>query len=146
MKRWILTVVAGAVACAGSTAALALDQAKYAALTAGAKDCEWCDLAGAKLSNSDLSEANLSGADLTGADLSGADLRKVDFSGADLTGANVDGADLSRANLAGADVNQVDLTKAVLTDARLETAYCDWATKFPAGSPFECVGVTVERK
>lgn len=146
MRRWILMVATGAIACAGSTAAPALDQTRYVALTTGAKDCAWCDLVGAKLSGSNLSGADLSGADLTGADLSGANLRKVDFSGADLTGVNVDGADFSGANLAGADVDQVDLSKAVLTGARLETAYCDWATKFPAGSGLACVGVTVERK
>lgn len=146
MNRWKLAIAAGLMACVGSTAALAADQAKFQALKDGAKACEWCDLSGARLSKFKLSGADLSGANLTGADLSGADLRNVDLSGADLTGANVNGADLSNANLAGADIDQVDLSKAVLEGARLETANCDWATKLPAGSRLACVGVTIERK
>jgi len=146
MNRLVFLAVAGLVAGVGSTAALAVDQAKFDSLRNGAKACVWCDLSGAKLAKFKLTGVDLSGANLTGADLSGADLRNVNFTGADLTGVSVSGADFSGANLAGADIDQVDFSAAIMKDAMLETANCDWATKLPAGSGLACVGVTIERK
>ena len=46
----------------------------------------------------------------------------------------------------GAELDQVDLSGAVLSDVQLDTAYCDWATKLPAGLDVACVGVSIQRK
>lgn len=146
MKRQTLLLAAGLLMFAGATDAYAYDELKYQAVKNGKKICQWCNLKGADLRKIKLSGVDLSGSDLTGANLAGAALTKVDLSGADLTSANVAGADLSDANLKGAEMDQVDLSGANIKGAQIETAYCDWGTKFPANSGFVCAGVTIQRK
>jgi hypothetical protein len=77
------------------------------------------DLIGANLRGADLRGADLRGAYLIGADLRRADLRLADVTGADLRGARLGGADLSRTLF--------------LTQAQLEAATGDAATRLPAG-------------
>ena len=146
MKRLNSLIAASLITFAGTTGALAFDPLKYQAVQNGQRDCAWCDLSGANLSNIDLAGADLSGADLTEADLSGADLRNADLTGTDLTAAVLDGTDFTGVDFKGADLDQVDLTRAVLVGAKLEQANCDWATKFPENSGLSCVGVTIARK
>jgi uncharacterized protein YjbI with pentapeptide repeats len=145
MKRWTLLIAASLIALAGPTAATAFDQAQYAAVKGGSKDCPWCNLSGANLTNVDFSGGDLSGADFTGADLTGARLANVNLTGADLTGANLTGAILSGADFTLADLDQVDVSAAVWKNAKLEKANCDWATKLPEASNLSCLGVTIER-
>ncbi len=146
MKHWSMLFAAGLIAITGSTAAQAFEQSKVQAVKDGQKSCLWCDLNGADFTKISLSGTDLSGADLTGANLTGVKFRNVDLTGADLTGAILRNADLTGTNLKGADLDQVDLSTAILVDAKLETANCDWATKFPRGSGLTCAGVTVMRK
>ncbi|WP_051711259.1 pentapeptide repeat-containing protein [Streptomyces sp. NRRL S-350] len=77
------------------------------------------DLFGARLRGADLKGANLRGALLVAADLSGADLRLADLIGADLRDADLAGADLT--------------TALYLTQAQLDAARGDAATRLPAG-------------
>jgi uncharacterized protein YjbI with pentapeptide repeats len=115
------------------------------------------DLRNADLRNADLIAAQLiavnfkDGADLSGADLSRAHLSRADFSSANLSRANLTGADLSGgailregavlanadlrgANLTGANLKSADLTGAIgLTQAQIDSALTDNATKLPAG-------------
>ncbi len=77
MKRMNSLIAAGLISVAGATGALAYDPSQYQSVQNGQRDCAWCDLSGANLSNIDLAGADLSGADLTEADLSGADLRNA---------------------------------------------------------------------
>ncbi|HEX3782075.1 MAG TPA: pentapeptide repeat-containing protein [Pseudonocardiaceae bacterium] len=77
------------------------------------------DLAGARLSGADLRGANLRGAYLIAADLRGADLHTADLTGADLRDADLSGADLG--------------TAVFLTQAQLNSARGDAATRLPAG-------------
>ena len=87
------------------------------------------DLHGADLSNVNLQNADLHHAGLQRADLAGADLRGADLRGADLTGANLEGVDLTGTDLAGAV-----LTRARgLTQAQVDTAFCDARTVIPPG-------------
>ena len=143
MKRWNLLIATSLITLAGTTGAMAFDQAQVQAVRDGQDACLWCDLSGANLANVTLTGVDLTGADLTGADLSGAVLREADLTGADLTSAILAGADLSGAVFTGADLDQVDLSDVVFAGARIENANCDWATKFPEGSGLICMGVTV---
>lgn len=146
MKPWTLLIATSLIIAAGATEVPAFEKAQYQAVKSGQKGCLWCDLSGANLTGLNLAGGDLTGADLTGADLTGVDLTNVDLTGADLTGAILTRAVLTGTNFTGADLDQVDLTGAVLTGASLEKANCDWATKFPEGAGFSCVGVTIERK
>ncbi|MGY1605352.1 pentapeptide repeat-containing protein [Geodermatophilus sp. SYSU D00815] len=83
-----------------------------------------CDHRGADLVGRQLRRADLRGADLRGAYLIGADLRAADLRSADLIGADLRGADLSGADLTGA---------LFVTQAQLESARGDAATRLPAG-------------
>lgn len=146
MKSTRSLITASVLVLSAGTPVRAYDEVQYASLKGGEPACLWCDLSGADLRNVNLSGTDLSGANLTGANMSGAVLIQSDLSGADLTGALVSGADFSGSRLAGAELDQVDLSKAKLAGAVIESAYCDWATRFPEGSDFVCSGVTVERK
>jgi len=77
------------------------------------------DLTGAKLARADLRAANLRGARLIAADLRGADLRCADVIGADFRDADLRGADLTGCLF--------------LTQAQLDSAKGDAATRLPAG-------------
>ena len=145
MKRLNMLIAASLFTVAGATGAQAFDPTHYAAVKAGQKSCQWCDLSGANLKKVNFTGADLTGTNFTGADLTNVNLTNADLTGADLTGVVVTGAVLTGAKFLGADLDQVDLTGAVLTGARLENANCDWATKFPADSGLSCVGVTIER-
>ena len=146
MKRQTLLIAAGLMVLTGMTEANAFDNAKYQAVKAGKQDCPFCDLSGADFTGVKITGVDLSGANLTDANLSGAAFTKVDLSGADLTAVTVKGTDFSDSNLKGADLDQVDLTKAVLVGTKLESAYCDWATKLPEITGMVCEGVAIQRK
>ncbi|MFI7383909.1 pentapeptide repeat-containing protein [Streptomyces sp. NPDC049813] len=83
------------------------------------KNHRGADLVGARLRAADLRGATMRGALLVAADLTGADLRSADLIGADLRDARLNGADLTGA--------------VFLTQAQLEAARGDGATKLPAG-------------
>jgi uncharacterized protein YjbI with pentapeptide repeats len=113
-------------------------------IKAGERDCRGCDLHGA-----DLSNQCVKGGDLTGANfervkalymcMSMANFTNVNFRNADLTGANLAHSNLSGADLTGAvlDITSIkgaDLSRSVgLTQAQLDQACADTATKVPAG-------------
>lgn len=86
------------------------------------RECQWCDLRGARISGANLSGGDLSGANLTEANLSDADLSGANLSTAylrnsDLTGANLSTAFLGKTNLSGAKLNNANLSGATLTGA-----------------------------
>lgn len=82
----------------------------------------------------DLRGATLAGADLRGADLRRASLRGAVLLGADARGARLRGADLTGADLRGARLGGADLGGALfVTQAQLESATGDAATRLPAG-------------
>jgi hypothetical protein len=87
------------------------------------------DLHGADLRNVNLQNADLHHAGLQRADLAGADVRGADLRGADLTGANLEGAELTGADLAGAVLSRAR----GLTQAQVDTAFCDAQTVIPPG-------------
>jgi uncharacterized protein YjbI with pentapeptide repeats len=125
----------------------------------GGASCSGCNLFQAELSGLEARGLNLSRARLRQADLSlvvlnrtrfdGADLRDVEayggvFSGSSFAGANLtnasfvgtylDGADFSGANLTGVNFSGASLERARgLTQARLDQACGDEATRLPAG-------------
>jgi uncharacterized protein YjbI with pentapeptide repeats/DNA-binding response OmpR family regulator len=106
-------------------------------------------LAEARLDGSDFRYATLSAANLGGANLGvaafrhaklnlsnleGTVLRGTDLSGASLGGARTAGADFKGAIMMGADLRDADLSKAEnLTQAQIDKAICDKATKLPPG-------------
>ena len=106
-------------------------------------------LAEARLDGSDFRYATLSAANLGGANLGvaafrhaklnlsnleGAVLRGTDLSGASLSGARTAGADFKGAVMMGADLRDADLSQADnLTQAQIDKAICDKATKLPPG-------------
>jgi uncharacterized protein YjbI with pentapeptide repeats len=125
-------------------AGTAADPAAVARIKADKRDCPGCVLAGA-----DLSHLCVKGGDLTGANfdrvkahymcMSQANFTNVTFRGADLTGANLANSNLSGADLTGAvlDITSLkgaDLSHAIgITQAQLDQACSDSATKLPAG-------------
>ena len=56
------------------------------------------------------------------------------------------GTDFTGAKLVEAEFNQVDLSNAILEGAKLEGAYCDWATELPEGFELSCDGVILTHK
>jgi uncharacterized protein YjbI with pentapeptide repeats len=146
MRHRILAIAVTLVFGTGIGTASAFDQAHFEAVKDGKKDCPWCDLSGADFTGIEMSGVDLSGANLTDANLSKAAFTNVDLSGADLTGVNVEGTKFTDSNLKGADLDQVDLTASVLVRTKLETAYCDWATKLPESTGLACEGVAIQRK
>lgn len=146
MRHRTLVIATGLLVMAGISKAGAYNEAHYKAVKAGNQDCPFCDLSGADLSGAKISGVDLSGSNLTDANLSEAAFTKVDLSGADLTAATVNGTNFSDTSLKSADLDQVDLTKAVLVRTKIETAYCDWATKLPEGTGMVCEGVAIQRQ
>lgn len=126
------------------TAPVTADPAAVARVKADKRDCPGCVLAGA-----DLSHTCVKGGDLTGANFDGvkaqymcmskANFTNVTFRGADLTGANMANSNLTGADLTGAvlDITSLkgtDLSHARgLTQAQLDQACSDAATRLPAG-------------
>ena len=106
-------------------------------------------LAEARLDGSDFRYATLSAANLGGANLGVAALRHAKLnlsnlegaaqhgthlSGASLTGARTAGADFKGAIMMGADLRDADLSRVEnLTQAQIDKAICDKATKLPPG-------------
>jgi uncharacterized protein YjbI with pentapeptide repeats len=90
------------------------------------KECKFCNLHSADLSNAQLSgaqlahaslnSAKLSNANLSRANLSDAFLLNADLSGANLTDAYLVNANLSNANLSGANLANANLSGAIWTD------------------------------
>lgn len=92
------------------------------------KQCQWCDLRNADLSDAQLSGAQIANTNLSGANLSGADLSDVNLSGAVMSGANLHNANLSGAYLSGAKLNNANLSGADLSDANFSGANLSGAT------------------
>lgn len=130
-----------AVAAPGAVLA---DPAAVARVKADKRDCPGCVLAGA-----DLSHTCVKGGDLTGANfdrvnahymcMSRANFTNVTFRNADLTGANLANSNMTGADLTGAvleitSLKGTDLSHARgLTQAQLDQACSDAATRLPAG-------------
>ena len=101
-------------------------------------ELDGADLHGADLHRADLHEAVLEWADLHGADLHGADLHGAILREADLHEADLHGADLEEADLEHADLRGADLTRVKgLTQAQLDAAHGDAATRLPSGLKIE---------
>jgi uncharacterized protein YjbI with pentapeptide repeats len=145
MNRSIVTIMISLVTVAGFSAgsldALAFDEEQYRTVKVDQAPCIFCDLTGADLTKVNLTGVDLTGADFTEADLSGAVLRNADLTSADFTDAVMVGTDFTGAKLVEAEFNRVDLSNAILEGAKLEGAYCDWATKLPEDLELSCDGV-----
>ena len=137
----LLILTAGA---ALADAAPHYDVAAVAKIHGGIVDCVGCDLQGADLSNTcvkahDLHGANFDGANATLMCMSFANFTNVTFRGTDLSAANLasakmDGADLTGAKTSITSFLGTDLSKTKgLTQAQLNVACSDKATKLPAG-------------
>ncbi len=124
--------------------AWAADPAAVAKIRAAIVDCVGCDLRGADLTNTCVKEHDLHGADFTGANatlmcmsfanFTGVSFRNAELSGANLAGATMDGADLSGAKTSITSFLGTDLTHVKgLTQAQLDVACSDTATKLPPG-------------
>lgn len=133
--------IAFAALFALSAAAFASDGDKTTAISTG---CPNCRLAGVDLSNECLKGADFRGANLDNAKLvltclshaklNNASFRHVDFSGANLGWTEMDGADLTYAVFTITSLKGADLSGAKgLTQAQLDLACGDAATKLPAG-------------
>ncbi len=90
---------------------------------------ERANLTGAWLERANLTDAWLIEANLTDAGLGGANLTDAGLGGANLTDARVGGANLTRAGLGGANLTDAG----GLTQAQVEAALGDAATRLPAG-------------
>ena len=137
----LLILTAGA---ALADAAPHYDVAAVAKIHGGIVDCIGCNLQGADLSNTcvkahDLHGANFDGANATLMCMSFANFTNVTFRGTDLSAANLasakmDGADLTGAKTSITSFLGTDLSKTKgLTQAQLNVACSDKATKLPAG-------------
>jgi uncharacterized protein YjbI with pentapeptide repeats len=136
-----LILVSGA---ALGDAAPRYDAAAVARIHGGIVDCVGCNLEGADLTNTCVKEHNLTGANFDGANatlmcMSFANFTDVSFRGTELSGANLAGARMDGADLTGAKTSitsflGTDLTKVKgLTQAQLDVACSDTATKLPPG-------------
>lgn len=97
-------------------------------------DFRYAVLSAANLGGANLGVAAMRHAKLNLSNLEGAVLRGTDLSGATLCGARTSGADFKGANLMGADLRDADLSRAEnLTQAQVDKALCDKATKLPPG-------------
>jgi uncharacterized protein YjbI with pentapeptide repeats len=131
MKRPISLIAASLIAFGGLSGAQAFDEGQLQAVKTGQKECPGCDLSNAYLKDLDLRMVNLAGANLEGAV----------FYWSNLAGANLKGAKLTNARF-----EQVDLSEVSLEGVNLAKAWCDWATKLPAGSGWTCDGIVLVRK
>jgi len=155
--RHVLTIAAAVILSPALPAAA--QNAGQIARAAGGASCPGCnlfqaDLAGAVLKGRNFARARLRQADMSlgifnGSRFSGADMRDVnaygalfssaDFSGANLTNASLVGAYLQGANFSGATLDGTNFSGAEmerargLTQARLDRACGDEATRLPAG-------------
>jgi uncharacterized protein YjbI with pentapeptide repeats len=120
------------------------DAAAVARIQAAIVDCVGCNLKGADLSNTCVKEHDLHGANFDGANASlmcmsfanftNASFRGTDLSAANLAGAKMDGADLTGAKTSITSFLGTDLSKTKgLTQAQLDVACSDAATKLPVG-------------
>lgn len=120
------------------------DPAAVVSIRMGHHDCPHCMLANADLNNTCVKNGNLAGADFDGANLTLMCMSYANFSGASFRRANLSGANLAHADLDGADFTDAKLTitsfkgtdlRGVkgMTQAQLDTACSDAATKAPAG-------------
>jgi uncharacterized protein YjbI with pentapeptide repeats len=120
------------------------DAAAVARIHAAIVDCVGCNLAGADLTNTCVKEHDLTGANFDGANatlmcmsfanFTNASFRGTELSGANLAGAKMDGADLTGAKTSITSFLGTDLTHVKgLTQAQLDVACSDAATKLPAG-------------
>ncbi len=144
MKASLPLIAAIALACSAAAPAQKADPKAVAKIRAGIVDCVGCQLQGADLSNTCVKEHDLHGANFDGAnallmcmsfaDFRGASFRGTELSGANLAGAQMDGADLTGAKTSITSFLGTDLTKVKgLTQAQLDVACGDAATKLPAG-------------
>jgi uncharacterized protein YjbI with pentapeptide repeats len=122
----------------------AADPAAVARVKADKRDCVGCNLQGADLSHFCVKGGNLTGANFDRVKahymcMSQANFTRVTFRGADLTGANLANSNLTDADLTGAkleitSLKGADLSRAKgLTQAQIDVACSDSATKLPAG-------------
>lgn len=158
MKAFLSLTLAALLGLAAAPPATAQNASQIARVRAGA-GCPGCNLFQGDFSGVEARGLNLTGARLRQADLSlavmnrarfsNADLRDVEayggvfssasFSGANLTnasfvGAHLDGAAFSGARLSGVNFSGASLLRARgLTQARLNQACGDEATRLPAG-------------
>lgn len=97
-------------------------------------DFRYATLSAANLGGANLGVAALRHAKLNLSNLEGAVLRGTDLSGASLSGARTAGADFKGAIMMGADLRDADLSLVEnLTQAQIDKAICDKATKLPPG-------------
>ena len=97
-------------------------------------DFRYATLSAANLGGANLGVAALRHAKLNLSNLEGAVLRGTDLSGASLSGARTAGADFKGAIMMGADLRDADLSRVEnLTQAQIDKAICDKATKLPPG-------------
>ena len=127
-----------------ANAAPSYDAAAVARIHGGIVDCVGCNLAGADLTNTCVKAHNLTGANFDGANASlmcmsfanftNATFRGTNLSAANLAGAKLDGADFTGAQTSITSFLGTDLTHVKgLTQAQLDVACSDKATKVPAG-------------
>jgi uncharacterized protein YjbI with pentapeptide repeats len=120
------------------------DVAAVAKIHGGIVDCVGCNLQGADLTNTCVKAHDLHGANFDGANaslmcMSFANFTNVTFRGTDLSAANLAGAKMDGADLTGAKTSitsflGTDLSRTKgLTQAQLNVACSDKATKLPAG-------------
>lgn len=129
---------------ASSAPASAADYKAVGRIQAGEHDCPACDLSGSDLSNTCVKSGNLTGANFAKVTaqymcMSQANFTNVSFKDADLTGANLAHSNLTGADLTGATLDITSLKGADLsgakglTQAQLDVACSDSATKLPSG-------------
>jgi uncharacterized protein YjbI with pentapeptide repeats len=137
-------IVAFAMIFPAVAAPLQADPAAVARVKADKRDCVGCNLQGADLSHFCVKGGNLTGANFDRVKahymcMSQANFTRVTFRGADLTGANLANSNLTDADLTGArleitSLKGADLSHAKgLTQAQVDTACSDSATRLPAG-------------
>jgi uncharacterized protein YjbI with pentapeptide repeats len=113
-----------------TASAFAADPKAVARIQAGIVDCPGCNLSGADLSNTCVKEKMC----MSFADFTNASFRGTDLGGANMAGAKMDGADLTGAKTSITSFLGTDLRKVKgLTQAQLDTACSDAATRLPPG-------------
>ena len=108
------------------------------------KECKFCNLLSADLSNAQLSGAQLSNATLNSAKLSNANLSRANLSEAFLTNADLSGANLTDAYLVNANLSNANLSGANLAGANLSGAIWTDKNKCDKNSYGECKRTSLE--
>lgn len=140
----LLTILALTLALLAGSQAFAADAHDVATVRADKRDCRGCNLADADLTNTCVKGGDLTGAIfdranavqmcMSLANFTRASFKDTNLSGANLAKSNLDGADLTGARMDITSIKGTDLSHAKgLTQAQLDQACGDAATKLPAG-------------